>query len=259
MRIAPRPTQGQEISIENLLERPKNPATDPEVIPGTTESVIIETDTYWRLSPIKLRAGRYTYDLSKNALDNGDRKYPTAWVLYSRDRYLEGGFVAAAGDVMFSIMDFLHSHVNDPIFGTKAQNAWEYLAKRFNTRDRPMMLTRCDYNPRPEPDEVAHDFGLPTSYNQHGALRGEVESIGKLSDADEYTRLMLGCADSSHVIDVISGLNPNPWIWRYGLDHFPKVHIITSLVLGGTRFGIDSTYSGDERLQAIGVAQRKKF
>lgn len=219
MRIAPKPQQGQEITLDKLLNKnPPKPKPIPGIMPQSNQTMIQDFGTYWRLSPIRLREGLYTYDLLNGLLDGGEEKDFEGWMGYSLKSNENGDFIAAASDTIFAIIDFLHKHLKDPKYGPVAKEAWDYIGKSFHlgTVSEPILLTRCVYNPNPELDEVFHDSDLPTQYSTKGRLRGLHGIFYGHAQRDEFARLILGCSNGLYASQVLKELlgNDDPFIAR---------------------------------------------
>lgn len=181
-------------------------------LPNGIETIIKESLGSWRLSPIRLRGGLYTYDLWKSFLGQGMEANLRDWTNLSKENESQGYQVACAGDVLFSIADFLYPHINS---NTEAENAWTFLGKALSlqagNQQVPVLLSKCVYGNIGEKDKVIHDIGLNTQYTEIGRLWGPDGWDGWLLNTwDELVMLTLGCTDPGHARDILTALTGRP-------------------------------------------------
>lgn len=261
MRIAPKPKQGQEVSLDSLLKTQNAPVPTPGTIPGPAGGVLLDFGDYWRLGPISLRGDHYIYDLKKGFLEDRAQRTIKEWAEYSAQAFNKKEFVAASADVLFAIIDFLHQHLTNPQHGQIACDAWDYLGNIYKAEygDDPMLLTLCSYKSNPPSDQVTHDLGIPTIYRVEGRLRGIDGGLGLSLDKDDYTRITLGCQDAVHVNQVLSELTGQPPEIPSNEQIPDEGEFPFMIWTHPCNLQLDPKWELGLPGPAIGVAQRKRF
>lgn len=265
MRIAPKPQPGQEVSLTDLLAEPKNLGSSSSPLAQAKppcKASIVHAGPYWRLSPISLRGGYYTYDFLDGPLDDATQRNFSDWVTYAKKAYENKDFVPASADVLFSILDFLDENLADPENGEQAKSIWEFIQFMLcgvPEQKRPIMLTQCNFTLPSQ--EVVHDYGLPTEHHIQGTLTGCVGEVYKLPDKDEFTRLTFGCQKADRVNELFLALTgKEPFAARTSGVTEPFVRNL-HLVYSEMKYFVIDAFNNHEELQfpALGVIQLQKL
>lgn len=262
MRIAPKPLPGQEVSLDSILQSsPRQLARDMTLSPD--KIVIMDCGDYWRLSPIKLRRGLFAYDLWKGFLEESSEKPLQEWIEYSKDAYKNKRFIACAGDVLFSILDFLYGHLKDPNYGHSVEAPWEFLGAALKRKAgrpyRPWLLTTIAYGSKLGNDIVTHDIGLITGHRNLGEIHTRTKVIDK--DNASFTRIALGCPNSQYVCEVLQALvGQEPNCVSY--EEVSGRSFERGLVIGLDHdylFNVNASADMDTKRPALGVFRRATF
>jgi len=250
----------------NVTEGVESKINPPIVSPSGIEADIQERSGGWRLSPISLRGGFYTYYLWNEFLEKGKENTLGDWEIQSRNSESVGNAVACSGDVLFSIADFLYQHINSSL---EAKHAWEFLAKALSRQagneQPPVLLSKCVYQITPGIDQVIHDIGLKTQFTEIGQLWGPEDYLDSFNQMKEFCLLTMGCRDPKRADKVFSELmGERPYVARVSellgyteVKHFsigiPNLQNMPPLKI----FRIDT--SGSNNGPAIGVKQVERL
>lgn len=258
MKIAPKPMPGQEISLDNLLKSPEGSQTSPKHS-NPPETIIRHEGNGWILSPIALRGKWYTYQLREGLLDEWHPKRIEEWIDYSAKAYQRSTYVVAAGDVLFSIMDFFVKHYTEPQHNMALAVLTSHICRPIEIAPshKIITLTECIHQVTPNRDLVTQDKGLPSAYLSHGNLTGDDGYIFYIPNGDEYCKLILGCQDANHVSQVLKTFSKGtPGAQRIPFLNLQQATTYLTIGIEDGQITLDTkNESGAGVYNAIGVRQ----